>query len=63
MPEDSDDDDPDEVFGFITMLNLTERKVTLQTYTTLSDCPVLKSIIHLYNNPVMHPSSVHAHVV
>uniref|UniRef100_A0A673CSE5 Protein BCCIP homolog n=1 Tax=Sphaeramia orbicularis TaxID=375764 RepID=A0A673CSE5_9TELE len=24
--EDSDDDDPDEVFGFITMLNLTERK-------------------------------------
>lgn len=28
MPEDSDDDDPDEVFGFITMLNLTERKVT-----------------------------------
>lgn len=28
MPEDSDDDDPDEVYGFITMLNLTERKVT-----------------------------------
>uniref|UniRef100_A0A672FH78 Protein BCCIP homolog n=1 Tax=Salarias fasciatus TaxID=181472 RepID=A0A672FH78_SALFA len=28
VPEDSDDDDPDEVFGFITMLNLTERKVT-----------------------------------
>lgn len=27
VPEDSDDDDPDEVFGFITMLNLTERKV------------------------------------
>ncbi|XP_037611063.1 protein BCCIP homolog [Sebastes umbrosus] len=26
VPEDSDDDDPDEVFGFITMLNLTERK-------------------------------------
>lgn len=31
VPEDSDDDDPDEVFGFITMLNLTERKVTTQT--------------------------------
>uniref|UniRef100_A0A4W6F6K0 Protein BCCIP homolog n=1 Tax=Lates calcarifer TaxID=8187 RepID=A0A4W6F6K0_LATCA len=30
VPEDSDDDDPDEVFGFITMLNLTERKVTPQ---------------------------------
>lgn len=29
VPEDSDDDDPDEVFGFITMLNLTERKVAL----------------------------------
>lgn len=29
VPEDSDDDDPDEVFGFITMLNLTERKVIL----------------------------------
>ena len=28
VPEDSDDDDPDEVFGFISMLNLTERKVT-----------------------------------
>ncbi|XP_061763544.1 protein BCCIP homolog isoform X2 [Nerophis ophidion] len=27
VPEDSDDEDPDEVFGFITMLNLTERKV------------------------------------
>ncbi|CAB1416670.1 unnamed protein product [Pleuronectes platessa] len=26
VPEDSDDDDPDEVFGFITMINLTERK-------------------------------------
>ncbi|KAM8837023.1 protein BCCIP homolog [Spinachia spinachia] len=26
VPEDSDDDDPDEVFGFITLLNLTERK-------------------------------------
>ncbi|KAK2884644.1 protein BCCIP homolog [Channa argus] len=26
IPEDSDDDDPDEVFGFVTMLNLTERK-------------------------------------
>nr|XP_020460845.1 BRCA2 and CDKN1A-interacting protein [Monopterus albus] len=26
VPEDSDDDDPDEVFGFITMLSLTERK-------------------------------------
>ncbi|XP_060950579.1 protein BCCIP homolog [Limanda limanda] len=26
VPEDSDDDDPDEVYGFITMLNLTERK-------------------------------------
>ncbi|MEQ2191819.1 hypothetical protein XENOCAPTIV_002928 [Xenoophorus captivus] len=26
VPEDSDDDDPDEVLGFITMLNLTERK-------------------------------------
>ncbi|XP_078135554.1 protein BCCIP homolog [Sander vitreus] len=26
VPEDSDDDDPDEVFGFISMLNLTERK-------------------------------------
>ncbi|XP_068610593.1 protein BCCIP homolog [Brachionichthys hirsutus] len=26
VPEDSDEDDPDEVFGFITMLNLTERK-------------------------------------
>ncbi|XP_061911336.1 protein BCCIP homolog [Entelurus aequoreus] len=26
VPEDSDDEDPDEVFGFITMLNLTERK-------------------------------------
>ncbi|XP_051926859.1 protein BCCIP homolog [Hippocampus zosterae] len=26
VPEDSDDDDPDEVFGFITMLNLTEQK-------------------------------------
>ncbi|KAF7205050.1 BRCA2 and CDKN1A interacting protein [Nothobranchius furzeri] len=26
VPEDSDDDDPDEVFGFIAMLNLTERK-------------------------------------
>lgn len=30
VPEDSDDDDPDEVFGFITMLNLTERKVDSQ---------------------------------
>lgn len=30
MPEDSDDDeDPDEVFGFISMVNLTERKVIL----------------------------------
>lgn len=28
VPEDSDDNDPDEVFGFISMLNLTERKVT-----------------------------------
>lgn len=28
VPEDSDDDDPDEVFGLTTMLNLTERKVT-----------------------------------
>lgn len=27
VPEDSDDDDPDEVFGLTTMLNLTERKV------------------------------------
>uniref|UniRef100_A0A3P9LUC9 Protein BCCIP homolog n=1 Tax=Oryzias latipes TaxID=8090 RepID=A0A3P9LUC9_ORYLA len=26
VPEDSDDEDPDEVFGFISMLNLTERK-------------------------------------
>uniref|UniRef100_G3NDN2 Protein BCCIP homolog n=1 Tax=Gasterosteus aculeatus aculeatus TaxID=481459 RepID=G3NDN2_GASAC len=26
VPDDSDDDDPDEVFGFITLLNLTERK-------------------------------------
>ncbi|XP_028332467.1 protein BCCIP homolog [Gouania willdenowi] len=26
VPEDSDDDDPDEVFGFISILNLTERK-------------------------------------
>ncbi|XP_029383655.1 protein BCCIP homolog [Echeneis naucrates] len=26
VPEDSDDEDPDEVFGFITMLNLSERK-------------------------------------
>ncbi|KAM9426255.1 protein BCCIP homolog isoform 2-T2 [Pholidichthys leucotaenia] len=26
VPEDSDDEDPDEVFGFITVLNLTERK-------------------------------------
>ncbi|XP_034564193.1 protein BCCIP homolog [Notolabrus celidotus] len=26
VPEDSDDDDPDQVFGFISMLNLTERK-------------------------------------
>ncbi|XP_056285348.1 protein BCCIP homolog [Pseudoliparis swirei] len=26
VPEDSDDEDPDEVFGFITLLNLTERK-------------------------------------
>uniref|UniRef100_A0A8C6UGK5 Protein BCCIP homolog n=1 Tax=Neogobius melanostomus TaxID=47308 RepID=A0A8C6UGK5_9GOBI len=26
VPEDSDDDDPDEVFGFISMINLTERK-------------------------------------
>lgn len=26
VPEDSDDNDPDEVFGFISMLNLTERK-------------------------------------
>lgn len=30
VPEDSDDEDPDEVFGLISMLNLTERKVTLQ---------------------------------
>lgn len=34
VPEDSDDDDPDEVFGFITMLNLTERKVTSSTIKT-----------------------------
>ena len=27
VPEDSDEDDPDEVFGFISLLNLTERKV------------------------------------
>ncbi|XP_075999735.1 protein BCCIP homolog [Genypterus blacodes] len=26
VPEDSDEEDPDEVFGFISMLNLTERK-------------------------------------
>uniref|UniRef100_A0A3Q3X7M5 Protein BCCIP homolog n=1 Tax=Mola mola TaxID=94237 RepID=A0A3Q3X7M5_MOLML len=26
VPEDSDDEDPDEVFGLISMLNLTERK-------------------------------------
>ncbi|KAM4525701.1 protein BCCIP homolog [Fundulus diaphanus] len=26
VPEDCDDDDPDEVFGFISILNLTERK-------------------------------------
>ncbi|XP_063050197.1 protein BCCIP homolog, partial [Engraulis encrasicolus] len=26
VPEDSDDEDPDEVFGFISMINLTERK-------------------------------------
>ncbi|XP_054625086.1 protein BCCIP homolog isoform X1 [Dunckerocampus dactyliophorus] len=26
VPEDSDDEDPDEVFGFITMLNLTEKR-------------------------------------
>ncbi|KAJ8365528.1 hypothetical protein SKAU_G00143590 [Synaphobranchus kaupii] len=26
VPEDSDDEDPDEVFGFISLLNLTERK-------------------------------------
>ncbi|KAL4640167.1 BRCA2 and CDKN1A-interacting protein [Arapaima gigas] len=26
VPEDSDDDDPDEVFGFISLVNLTERK-------------------------------------
>ncbi|XP_069016477.1 protein BCCIP homolog [Embiotoca jacksoni] len=26
VPDDSDDEDPNEVFGFITMLNLTERK-------------------------------------
>lgn len=35
VPEDSDDDDPDEVFGFISMLNLTERKVTSSTITLL----------------------------
>ncbi|MBN3299023.1 BCCIP protein, partial [Amia calva] len=28
VPEDSDDEDPDEVFGFISLLNLTERKGT-----------------------------------
>ncbi|XP_063048646.1 BRCA2 and CDKN1A-interacting protein-like, partial [Engraulis encrasicolus] len=26
VPEDSDDEDPDEVFGFISLVNLTERK-------------------------------------
>ncbi|CAL9699237.1 unnamed protein product [Knipowitschia caucasica] len=26
VPEDSDDEDPDQVFGFISMINLTERK-------------------------------------
>lgn len=36
MPEDSDDDDPDEVFGLTTMLNLTERKVTPLAYITNS---------------------------
>lgn len=39
VPEDSDDEDPDEVFGFITMLNLTERKVTAVLFLTLlSSC-------------------------
>lgn len=36
VPEDSDDDDPDEVFGLTTMLNLTERKVTPLAYITNS---------------------------
>lgn len=27
LPEDSDDEDPDEVFGFISIINLTDRKV------------------------------------
>lgn len=46
VPEDSDDDDPDEVFGFITMLNLTERKVTaLKTNWPLGPVTELKHVM------------------
>lgn len=30
VPDDSDNEDPDEVFGFISIINLTERKVEYQ---------------------------------
>lgn len=30
VPDDSDNEDPDEVFGFISIINLTDRKVVYQ---------------------------------
>lgn len=30
LPDDSDNEDPDEVFGFISIINLTDRKVEYQ---------------------------------
>lgn len=30
VPDDSDNEDPDEVFGFISIINLTDRKVEYQ---------------------------------
>lgn len=30
VPDDSDNEDPEEVFGFISVINLTDRKVGYQ---------------------------------
>ncbi|KAJ0015726.1 hypothetical protein NQD34_014016 [Periophthalmus magnuspinnatus] len=58
VPEDSDDEDPDEVFGFISMINLTERKGVqcveelkelvlgqCQTSSSEADCERLEKVL------------------
>lgn len=44
VPDDSDNEDPDEVFGFISIINLTDRKVECQHLNYILKCLVDYSI-------------------